>query len=109
MLGATQPDSTHVYYNQNYGNQLCYVQGTNGSGGYVTTQQQQQQLLLQQQQQQQQHSQQHTANPYVYAYVPPNAAQTNSMAVASPSSSQVQQNQYYLHPSGNLVYVPRQV
>ena len=72
----------------------------------MTQQQHLQQQQLQQQQLQQQ--QQHT-NSYVYAYVPASGAQPNQLAATSPSATQVQGNQYYLHSQGGVVYVPRQV
>ena len=46
-------------------------------------------------------------NPYVYAYVPGSTGTQASPIVASPG--QVPNSQYYMHPSGGIVCVPRQV
>lgn len=102
----TQPDGSPVYYNQQYyANQVSYVPATVGANNNYMTQQQ----YLQQQQQQQQSNQQ-----YVFAYVPSGGSQQSQLpntaaTAAPPSASQMQGNQYYVHPFGNVVYVPRQV
>lgn len=89
--GPNQPDgSGHVYFNPNYSAQVAYVPG---AAGYVAPQPSPQQ-----------------GNPYaaVYAaYVPGSTGTQASPIVASPG--QVPNAQYYMHPSGSIVCVPRQV
>jgi len=92
-------DGTHIYYHQNYPT-LAYVAGSNG---YMT----------QQQQQQQQHHLTQQNNPYnmstVY-YLPGTTGQSGAVATSPSVGSQVQAGgQFYMHPSGQVVYVPRQV
>jgi len=90
LRGPNQPDgSGHVYFNPNYSAQVAYVPG---AAGYVAPQPSPQQ-----------------GNPYaaVYAaYVPGSTGTQASPIVASPG--QVPNAQYYMHPSGSIVCVPRQ-